>query len=84
LSIENPNAVGVRPSHPTLCARTQIGDATVVPFTGLATVMLAARAGLESMSPDIIARAARASRFVVWPKYEQSLFTDNIHSPEGG
>jgi hypothetical protein len=36
------------------------------------------------MSPDIIARAARASRFVVWPKYEQSLFTDNIHSPEGG
>ena len=31
LSIENPKAVGVRPLHPTLCARTQTGEGTVVP-----------------------------------------------------
>jgi hypothetical protein len=30
------------------------------------------------MSPDTIATAARASRFGVWPKYEQYLFANNI------
>ena len=35
LSTEYPKAVGERPSHPTLCARTQTGDGTVVPFTGI-------------------------------------------------
>jgi hypothetical protein len=45
LSTEYPKAVGERPSHPTLCARTQTGDGTVVPFTGLAIVIFAARIG---------------------------------------
>jgi hypothetical protein len=63
LSIENPNAVGSRPSHPTLCARTQTGDWSVVPSIGLAIVTSAARAGFASISPEKQARATRANRF---------------------
>jgi hypothetical protein len=45
LSIEYPNEIGVSPLHPMLCARIQTGDGTVVPFTGLATVIFEAKAG---------------------------------------
>jgi hypothetical protein len=48
-----------------------MGDATLVPLIGLATVMFAARAGLESTSPEKNARATKANRFGVWPKFEK-------------
>src|SRR3954447_18637262 len=70
LSIVKPKAVGCRPSHPMLCARTQRGDSSVVPFIGLATVISAARAGFASNSPEKHARATRVNRFAAWPRYE--------------
>ena len=69
-STEYPKAVGLRPSHPTLCARTQTGEGTVVPFTGLATVIFAAKAGCDNIIiiPYSVARNNRGVlRPAAWP-----------------
>jgi hypothetical protein len=62
LSIENPNALGVRPLQPTLWARTEIGDVVVVPFTGLATVIFDAKAACAEIAPESTARTERKRR----------------------
>ena len=62
LSIEYPKACGPRPLHPTLWARTHIVDATRDPLTGLATVIFAARAGCDNISPDNMERTVPAAR----------------------
>lgn len=62
LSTEYPKEVGVRPSHPTLWARTQTGEETLVPFTGAATVMSEADADCDKVSPDSAATAERITR----------------------
>jgi hypothetical protein len=54
-----------------------MGDETVVPLTGLATVIFDAKAGLERMSPEKIAAATRTHRFGVWPECEQYSCTNN-------
>lgn len=72
LSTEYPNEVGVRPSHPTLCARTHTGEETLVPFTGAATVISDADAGLDKASPESAATAERITRRrSTGPKKEQ-------------
>jgi hypothetical protein len=45
-----------------------MGDDTLVPFTGLATVISAAKAGLEHSTPEKMARMTRANHFGVWRK----------------
>ena len=74
---------GRQPIAADVVTRIDIGDVTFVPFTGLATVTLAASAGLENINPEKSARTARASRCGVGPKTQQYPF-DTIISPEGG
>jgi hypothetical protein len=53
-------------------------DVTLVPLTGLATVMFEAKAGRDNISPETIARTTRANRHAAWPTYERYLFANFI------
>jgi hypothetical protein len=50
-----------------------------VPFTGLATVMFAAKTGCDSISPESVARTNRGVRRpAAWPTNKQFLLMNNI------
>jgi hypothetical protein len=62
-----------------LWARIHTGEGTVVPLTGLATVIFAANAGWDSERPDRAVRNKKATaRPGFLPEDEQFLLMNNI------